>query len=122
MGWRLGGGIGPRVSLRQRRLQDLQATSPYGTRASTGDVKITEEDEEANKHAYAPRDTPILIVERKENAHGLGYRPGMTLQESLGPSNHGGAKGPTISGSSGMLLLRQYHSSFGSWIRFGRVE
>lgn len=98
MGWRLGNGIGPRVSLRQRKLQDLQASSPYGTRAIVDDVKITEEDEEANKHTYAPRDTPVLIIERKDNSHGLGYRPGLTLNESLGSSKSGNIKGPRIAG------------------------
>ncbi|KAJ3568278.1 hypothetical protein NP233_g5816 [Leucocoprinus birnbaumii] len=105
MGWRTGSGIGPRVSLRQRRLQDLQASSPYGTRAAVDDVKITEDDEEANKHTYAPRDTPVLIVERKDNVHGLGYRPGMTLNESLGSSSQGGVKGPRISAGFGLGAL-----------------
>jgi len=97
MGWRLGNGIGPRVSLRQRKLQDIQASSPYGTRAAIDNIKITEEDEEANKHTYAPRDTPVLIVERKENFHGIGYQPGMTLHESLGASNPTSTKDARIS-------------------------
>ena len=97
MGWRLGNGVGPRVSLRQRRLQDIQASSPYGTRAVIDSIEITEEDEEANKHTYAPRDTPILIVERKDNLHGIGYQPGMTLHESLGSANPGSSKDARIS-------------------------
>ncbi|KAF5362261.1 hypothetical protein D9756_002204 [Leucocoprinus leucothites] len=105
MGWRVGSGIGPRVSLRQRRLQDLQSSSPYGTRAAIDDIKITEEDEEGNKHTYAPRDTPVLIVERKDNAHGLGYRPGMTLHDSLGSSNQRGSGDPRISAGFGLGAL-----------------
>ncbi|KAF9454369.1 hypothetical protein P691DRAFT_656211 [Macrolepiota fuliginosa MF-IS2] len=105
MGWRLGNGIGPRVSLRQRKLQDLQASSPYGTRIVTDDVKITEDDEEANKYMYAPRDTPVLTVERRDNAHGLGYRTGMTLHESLGSSGQGVVKGPRIAAGFGLGAL-----------------
>jgi len=41
---------------------------------------------------YAPRDTPTLVVERKDNAHGLGYRPGMGLNDNLGVGK--GAEGP----------------------------
>jgi hypothetical protein len=119
MGWRLGNGIGPRVSLRQRRLQDLQASSPYGTRAAITEVKITEEDAEADKHTYASRDTPVLIVERKDNAHGVGYRPEMTLHESLGSSGQGNTKGPHISGLfflefTVILVLSCYFDQLGS--------
>lgn len=93
MGWRLGQGIGPRLTWRQRKLQDLQA--------STGpeiDVDmIPDEDEEARKHTYAPRDTPILVAERKDNSHGLGYKPGMGLSDSIGAGNKEGPKGPNLS-------------------------
>ncbi|KXN90681.1 G patch domain-containing protein 1 [Leucoagaricus sp. SymC.cos] len=105
MGWRLGNGLGPRISLRQRRLQDLQASSPHGTRAVIDDIKITEDDEEANKHTYAPRDTPVLVVERKDNAHGIDYRPGMTLHESMGSSKQGSITGPRISAGFGLGAL-----------------
>lgn len=103
MGWRVGSGIGPRVSLKQRRLQDLQTSSPYGTRAVIEDIKITEDDEEANKHTYASRDTPVLIIERKDNFRGLGYRSGMTLNESLGSSKVDTAKDPRIAGKSSSI-------------------
>jgi G patch domain-containing protein 1 len=106
MGWRVGNGIGPRVSLKQRRLQDLQTSSPYGTRAAIDDVKITEDDEEANKHTYASRDTPVLIIERKDNFHGLGYRSGMTLNESLGSSKADSGKGPRIAGKFTSKIIR----------------
>ncbi|KAF7770333.1 hypothetical protein Agabi119p4_6307 [Agaricus bisporus var. burnettii] len=105
MGWRVGSGIGPRVSLKQRRLQDLQTSSPYGTRAVIDDIKLTEDDEEASKHTYAPRDTPVLIIERKDNFHGLGYRSGMTLNESLGSSKADSGKDPRISAGFGLGAL-----------------
>jgi G patch domain-containing protein 1 len=98
MGWRLGQGIGPRVTLRQRKMQDLQASS--GQNLTGYDIDIPDDDEEANKHTYAPRDTPILLVERKDNYHGLGYRPGMGLNESLGVKDNVGVAGLKVSGAS----------------------
>lgn len=96
MGWKMGQGIGPRVSLRQRRLQDLQATT--GHLVSIKDVEITDNDAEANKHTYAPRDTAVLNVARKDNSHGIGYRTGMGLNESLGRDAGLPGAGPKISG------------------------
>ncbi|KAJ7623714.1 hypothetical protein FB45DRAFT_926546 [Roridomyces roridus] len=104
MGWRLGQGIGPRVSLRQRKLQDLQAQALSGHRIPGADVEIPDDDEEANKHTYAPRDTPVLAVARKDNTHGLGYRPGMSLTESVG-GRGGGASGPNLSTGFGLGAL-----------------
>lgn len=99
MGWRLGQGIGPRISLKQRKVQDAQAyEATTGAKYQGVTLDIEEEDEEANKHTYAPRDTPILTVRRKDNSHGLGYTPGMSLQESLGNNTTGGGKGPKLAG------------------------
>lgn len=93
----MGQGIGPRISFRKRKLQDLQFSS--GGRVSNELANIPEDDEEASKHTYAPRDTPIVVVERKDNSHGLGYKPGMGLHESVGgKSGSESAKGPRISG------------------------
>jgi len=97
MGWRVGQGIGPRVTLRQRRLQDLQAST--GKAVAAEDIELGVDDEEANKHTYAPRDTTVLVVERKDNFHGLGYRPGMSLNESLGAKGSNTLSGPNISGA-----------------------
>ncbi|KII86063.1 hypothetical protein PLICRDRAFT_56526 [Plicaturopsis crispa FD-325 SS-3] len=96
MGWRLGQGIGPRMTWRQRRKQDLQA--------STGNALdlAPEDDEEANKHTYAPRDTAVLLVDRKDNSHGLGYRPGMGLHESVGTK---GPAGPRLAAGFGLGAL-----------------
>lgn len=105
MGWRLGQGIGPRVSLRQRKLQDMQAIkATRGSRGSTDILDIPDDDEEANKHTYAPRDTPLILVERKDNSHGIGYTPGMGLNESLGASANT-SKGPQLASGFGLGAL-----------------
>jgi G patch domain-containing protein 1 len=95
MGWRIGQGIGPRLTWRQRKLQDIQAST--GPEVDIDSI-LEEETEEAKKHTYAPRDTPILRVDRKDNAHGLGYKPGIGLNDSLGVSKGAeGSKGPKLS-------------------------
>ena len=95
MGWRLGQGIGPRLTLRQKQLQDMESGDK-----SSSDLNIPEDDEEASKHTYSRRDTKILLIERKDNAHGLGYDPGMGLNQSLGvKENEGHSKDPRISGA-----------------------
>src|ERR1700733_7675076 len=97
MGWRVGQGIGPRLTWRQRKLQDLQAST--GSEVDVNSILDDGDTEEAKKHTYAPRDTPILLVDRKDNAHGLGYRPGMRLNDTLGVSKRAeGPKGPNLSG------------------------
>lgn len=97
MGWKFGQGIGPRLSLRQRKLQDLQAST--GLDKTSDDVQVDETDVEANKHKYPRRDTPIIAFSRKDNFHGLGYSPGMSLNESLGvKSDNRKSSGPNISG------------------------
>lgn len=117
MGWRLGQGIGPRVSLRQRKLQDMQAIqATTGSRGSTDILDVPDDDEEANKHTYARRDTPLLLVERKDNSHGIGYTPGMGLNESLGASANT-SKGPQLAcmyrPSLGSTLSYNYTAGFG---------
>ncbi|KAF5316646.1 hypothetical protein D9619_006245 [Psilocybe cf. subviscida] len=105
MGWRLGQGIGPRISLNERKKQDVQAyEATTGTKFSGSTLDIADDDEEANKHMYAPRDTPILSVKRKDNMHGLGYTPGLSLNESLGGSS-GGSGGPKLAGGFGLGAL-----------------
>ncbi|KAF5351318.1 hypothetical protein D9758_008012 [Tetrapyrgos nigripes] len=102
MGWRIGQGIGPRVTIRQRRLQDAQAT---GQNISADALDLGIDDEEAQKHTYAPRDTAVLLVERKDNFHGLGYRPGMSLNESLGVKGSNASTGLNISAGFGLGAL-----------------
>ena len=98
MGWKLGQGIGPRISYRRRKLQDMQAKT--GKVLTLADVVITEEEEEASKHKYPQRDIPIPVFERKDNFHSLGYQSGLSLSESLGRSKAESGNGPTISGVS----------------------
>ncbi|KAF8892162.1 hypothetical protein BD779DRAFT_95881 [Infundibulicybe gibba] len=102
MGWRVGQGIGPRVTLRQRKLQDLRAAHMGH---NYGEIGINEEDEEANKHTFAPRDTPLLIAGRKDNTHGLGYITGMGLNESLGVKGAAQSTGPQIAAGFGLGAL-----------------
>ncbi|KAG7445117.1 DUF1604-domain-containing protein [Guyanagaster necrorhizus] len=103
MGWRIGNGIGPRVSLKQRKLQDLQA---FTSQALSGDdIKVADDEEEASKHMYAPRDTPVIRFDRKDNFHGLGYRPGMSLNESLGVNGGKSSSGPNLSAGFGLGAL-----------------
>lgn len=99
MGWRLGQGVGPRISLKQRKAQDALAIDVNtGARYQGTTLNIADDDEEANKHTYAPRDTPVLVVRRKDNSHGLGYTPGMSLNESLGNKSEESSKGPKLAG------------------------
>lgn len=94
MGWRLGWGIGPRVSWRQHEIQ-------YDR-----DPDAVEVDEEAKKHTFPPRDTPLLVVERKEDFHGLGYNKGLGLHASLGTQGSTSAKpGPKLAGGFGLGVM-----------------
>ncbi len=99
MGWRIGQGIGPRITYEQRRTQDSASESLRPSQ--TDEVN----DEEAQKHMYPRRDTPLLIVPRKDNSHGLGYVPGMSLNNSLGASGSGETKGPRLAGESESYML-----------------
>lgn len=74
----MGFGVGPRVTWDQHR-QQVRAV-----RVGVTEGQNEGEDEEARKHMYPRRDTPLLLVPRKDNSHGLGYTPGMGLNASLG--------------------------------------
>ncbi|OAX37659.1 hypothetical protein K503DRAFT_719455 [Rhizopogon vinicolor AM-OR11-026] len=91
MGWRIGQGIGPRITWRQREMA-------FGRDPDTASDDV---DEEAKKHMYAPRDKPLIIVERKDNFHGLGYDPGLGLHASLGvaPEASKQPTGPRLAGA-----------------------
>ncbi|KZT69228.1 hypothetical protein DAEQUDRAFT_811463 [Daedalea quercina L-15889] len=91
MGWRLGQGVGPRLTYAQRRAE-------LGSRAP----REEDEDEEAKKHLYPRRDAPVLIAPRKDNFHGLGYVPGMRLEEAAGQDERAG---PQISAGFGLGAL-----------------
>ncbi|KAG2141951.1 hypothetical protein DEU56DRAFT_795742 [Suillus clintonianus] len=97
MGWRIGQGVGPRITWRQREMA-------FGR---DPDVPTDDIDEEAKKHLYAPRDTPLIIVERKDNFHGLGYDPGLGLHASLGvtPESSKQSSDPRLAGGFGLGAL-----------------
>ncbi|KAI6006679.1 hypothetical protein F5J12DRAFT_905697 [Pisolithus orientalis] len=95
MGWRLGWGIGPRVSWRQHEIQ-------YGR-----DPSATEVDEEAKKHTYPPRDTPLVVVGRKDDFHGIGYNKGLGLHASSGAvqGSSSAKQGPRLAGGFGLGVM-----------------
>ncbi|KAM5534503.1 hypothetical protein V8D89_011835 [Ganoderma adspersum] len=98
MGWKLGQGIGPRLTYAQRKAQDAGFLDP------AKEVEGNEEDlEEAKKHLYPRKDTPILLFRRKDNFHGLGYTPGLSLNESIGGDQ--ARAGPNISSGFGLGAL-----------------
>ncbi|KAF8628699.1 hypothetical protein AX17_005922 [Amanita inopinata Kibby_2008] len=105
MGWKPGQGIGPRITYRQRKLEDLRATTEKAL--SLADIVINEEEEEASKHMYPRRDTPLLVVKRKDNSYGLGYFSGPGLHEMLGESKADTGTGPRISAGFGLGALNE---------------
>lgn len=94
MGWRPGQGIGPRVSWRTRKIQDLLAA---GKSLNGVDINALDDDEEAKRHLYPPRDTVVPRVAMKTDAHGIGFKAGAGLNESLGQKRPQ-TKGPQLSG------------------------
>ncbi|TFY83172.1 hypothetical protein EWM64_g843 [Hericium alpestre] len=103
MGWRPGQGVGPRVTWRQRKVQDLLAA---GKSLNDIDIDALEDDEEAKKHMYPPRDTVATRHGRKEDKHGLGYVGQLGLQESLGQKRKG-PSGPSLSAGFGLGALNE---------------
>ena len=122
MGWRHGQGIGPRLTWQQKKLQDAQAKS---TRILTlDDLKLdpNEEDEEAQKHTYPRLDTPLTVVPRKDNAHGLGYNPGLSLNDALGDDRDSKPSGPRISGRLTYYKCWMAAHTTSSWLWTRRAE
>lgn len=96
MGWRPGQGIGPRVSWRTRKIQDLLAA---GKSLNGVDIDTLDDDEEAKRHLYPPRDTIVPRVQMKSDVYGIGFKAGAGLVESLGQGQkHPQTKGPKLSG------------------------
>lgn len=84
MGWRQGQGIGPRLTYEQLVRKSEEDGTPLPA----------VEDAEARKHTYAPRDTKLLQVSRKDDFHGLGYTAVIGLHSS---NNQAGISGPRLS-------------------------
>lgn len=101
MGWRPGQGIGPRVSARQRRRQEVKQATRLG-------VKLPEEEDDALDGAsadvkFAPRDEHLAVYEPKVGRSGLGYRPdGGGTSSTIGRTKGSAAAGPTISVGFGL--------------------
>lgn len=96
MGWRPGHGIGPKLTYEQRRKQDIRASAPLGT---SDDLASADDHDEAKKHLYPQRDTKVPVFRKKEDSHGLGYVPGLSLNDALAVDS-GTKSGPNISGMS----------------------
>jgi G patch domain-containing protein 1 len=96
MGWRPGQGVGPRVSWRTRKIQDLLAT---GKSINGVDIDALDDgDEEAKRHMYPPRDTIVPRFAMKSDQYGLGHTAAPGLIESLGHTKRPESKGPKLAG------------------------
>jgi len=98
MGWRPGQGVGPRVSWRTRKIQDMLAAGKSINGVNIDALDGDEDDEEAKRHLYPPRDTVVPRVPMKSDPHGLGFRAGAGLMESLGEKRPQ-PKGPKLAGA-----------------------
>ncbi|GAA6046564.1 hypothetical protein JCM3770_006211 [Rhodotorula araucariae] len=80
MGWREGQGVGPRVTHVQRRRQAAELGLQPGPDED-------DQDGEAGKHYYAPLDRPLTLIKgtsaSMDKGWGLGYQPGMNLDQRL---------------------------------------
>lgn len=78
MGWRDGQGVGPRVTLEQRRKQAAE----LGTKLDEAD----DDDAEAHKHYFAPIDRPLTLLNGvgagQDKGWGLGYKPEKGIERS----------------------------------------
>lgn len=88
MGWKPGQGIGPRLTYEQLRKRSELDGMPLPAVDS----------EEAKKHTYAPRDTRLPDIKRKDDFYGLGYIPAAGLRDSRKKESNG----PKISGTFAM--------------------
>jgi G patch domain-containing protein 1 len=76
MGWKLGQGVGPRLTYEQLKRR---------TEMEGGNLP-SNNDPEAKKHTYAPRDAKMTIAMRKDDFHGLGYQPVTGIRSEMGSS------------------------------------
>lgn len=112
MGWRPGQGVGPRVSWRTRKIQDLLAA---GKSINGVDIDaLDDDDEEAKRHMYPPRDTVVPRFSMKSDSYGVGYTAGPGLVESLGQKRPE-VKGPKLAGERCLVVVpsaETYSASF----------
>jgi len=85
MGWRLGQGIGPRVSAARLKQQDAQSAALPSEAIPLPQI---DDSDEAKKHLFAPRDTTVPKFAPKIDTFGLGYSRGarLGLASQQGPS------------------------------------
>lgn len=81
MGWKEGQGTGPRLSAaaRQRQARELRASG------------VDHEDWTAlaqSSQTFAPLDRPLIRYSPKDDAHGLGWEKGMSLDQPSGSGMH----------------------------------
>lgn len=79
LGWRPGQGIGPRITARALRLAERKENPSLPQ-------EELEEDPEAKKHLFAPRDTTLVVYHQKERMEGLGWVKGGGLKKTDGKS------------------------------------
>ncbi|KAI9458144.1 hypothetical protein BJY52DRAFT_437826 [Lactarius psammicola] len=103
MGWRPGQGVGPRVTWRARKIQDLLAA---GKSINGVDIDALDDDEEAKRHMYPPRDTVVPRFSMKSDSYGIGYTAGPGLVESLGQKRPE-VKGPRLAAGFGLGALNE---------------
>jgi hypothetical protein len=94
LGWRPGQGVGPRITARALKLQDSKASlydriiPKKKDKKNGGDDADGEgegaDDEEAKKHLFAPRDTPLRVFPSKDGPEGLGWVNGAGLERGQG--------------------------------------
>ncbi|KAH9957983.1 hypothetical protein BGW80DRAFT_1465564, partial [Lactifluus volemus] len=105
MGWRPGQGVGPRVSWRTRKIQDLLAA---GKSINGVDIDALDDgDEEAKRHLYPPRDTIVPRFAMKSDQYGLGHTAAPGLIESLGHTKRPEPKGPKLADGFGLGALNE---------------
>ena len=103
MGWRPGQGVGPRVSWRARKIQDLLAA---GKSINGVDIDALDDDEEAKRHMYPPRDTVVPRFPMKSDSKGLGFAAAPGLVESLGQKRPE-VKGPKLAGEPYLVVASE---------------
>jgi G patch domain-containing protein 1 len=81
-------GVGPRVTWRTRKFQDLLAA---GKSIDGVDIDALDDDEEAKRQMYPPRATAVPLFSMKSR---FGYTAGPGLVESLGQKR----PDPTLAG------------------------
>lgn len=95
MGWRIGHGIGPKLTYEQHRREMMLAHSTLDPEMK---IDEPEDHDEAKRHLYPRRDTKVLVMPKKDDKHGVGYDPGASLAVLNNQKEDEMSQGPNISG------------------------